>query len=160
MYSTSLCFFWHLLQPNWSIFSDTVSLQTFGKIPQSTTFSFDNSDLPIFKHRYFKDYKLIRDVFQKYSVVHEISAVKNSVSTYVCYTPDGLFWCSNYFSKQCFWKFLIFVFCNFALRTKKNSNLKFMFIRVMKSYYHYLQNFKRLFEDFIEEIWCIASYPV
>ena len=39
------------------------------------------------------DYKLLKELFQKYFVVHEHSAVKNSLSTYVlCYAPDGLFW--------------------------------------------------------------------
>ena len=34
--------------------------------------------------------------FQKCCVVHEQSAVKNSVSAYVCYAPDGLFWLNLY----------------------------------------------------------------
>ena len=33
-----------------------------------------------------------RSFSKKYFVVHEQSAVENSLSTYVCYTPDGLFW--------------------------------------------------------------------
>ena len=35
-------------------------------------------------------------IFQKYFVVHEQSAVENSFSTYICYTPDGLFWLNLY----------------------------------------------------------------
>ena len=36
--------------------------------------------------------------FQKYFVVHvhKRLAVNNSFSTYVCYTPDGLFWLNLY----------------------------------------------------------------
>ena len=37
------------------------------------------------------DYKFIKDFIQKYFVVYEQSAVKNSLITYVCYDPDGLF---------------------------------------------------------------------
>ena len=38
------------------------------------------------------DYIFFISFFQKYFVVHEQSAVKNSFSTYyVCYAPDGLF---------------------------------------------------------------------
>ena len=36
------------------------------------------------------DYKHLQEYFQKYFVIHERSAVKNSFSTNVCYTPDGL----------------------------------------------------------------------
>ena len=42
------------------------------------------------------DYKLLQKFFQKYFVVHEQSAVENSLSTYVCYAPDGLFWLNLY----------------------------------------------------------------
>ena len=42
------------------------------------------------------DYKLLKEFFQKYFVVHERSAVKNSFSTYVCYALDGLFWLNLY----------------------------------------------------------------
>ena len=39
------------------------------------------------------EYKLLWVFFQKHFIVlHERFAVKNSISTYVCYTPDGLFW--------------------------------------------------------------------
>ena len=34
--------------------------------------------------------------------MHERSAVKNSVSTYMCYTPDGLFWLNLYRRSQYF----------------------------------------------------------
>ena len=44
------------------------------------------------KKRKDVDYKLLKKYSQKYFVVHEQSAVKNLFSTYVCYTPDGLFW--------------------------------------------------------------------
>ena len=33
---------------------------------------------------------------KKHFVVHELSAVENSFSTNVCYTPDGLFWLNPY----------------------------------------------------------------
>ena len=39
-----------LLRPNCTIICGTVSLQIFGRIPKSTTFSFDSNDLSIFKH--------------------------------------------------------------------------------------------------------------
>ena len=42
------------------------------------------------------DYTLLLEFFQKYFVVYEQSAVENSYSTYVCYTPDGLFWLNLY----------------------------------------------------------------
>ena len=48
------------------------------------------------KKRKDVDYKLLKDFFQKYFVVHEQSAVENSFSTYVCYAPDGLFWLNLY----------------------------------------------------------------
>ena len=35
-------------------------------------------------------------VFSKMFVLHEQSAVKNSLSTYVCYALDGLFWLNLY----------------------------------------------------------------
>ena len=41
---------WHLLRPNWSIIRGTVSLKKIGRIPKSTIFSFDESDLSILKH--------------------------------------------------------------------------------------------------------------
>ena len=44
------------------------------------------------KKRKDVDYKLLKEFFQKYFVVHEQSAVENSFSTQVCYGPDGLFW--------------------------------------------------------------------
>ena len=56
------------------------------------------------KHK-FMDYKLLLEFFQKYLIADERSAVKNSFSTYVCYTPDGLFWLNLYF-KAPFFKFL------------------------------------------------------
>ena len=45
----------------------------------------------IWKHKDL-DYKLFKELFQKYFLVHERSSVKNSVSLYVSCTPDGLFW--------------------------------------------------------------------
>ena len=48
------------------------------------------------KMRKDMDYKLLKEFFQKYFVVHEQSAVDNSFSTYVCYSPDGLFWLNLY----------------------------------------------------------------
>ena len=50
------------------------------------------------KKRKDVNYKLIYNFFQKYFVVHERWAVKISVSTCVCYTPDGLFWWNLYLS--------------------------------------------------------------
>ena len=47
------------------------------------------------------DYKLLQEFVQKYFVVHELSAVENSFSTYVCYTPDGLFWLNLYPDSFC-----------------------------------------------------------
>ena len=44
------------------------------------------------KKRKDVDYNLLREVFQKYFVVNEQSAVKSSFSTCVRYEPDGLFW--------------------------------------------------------------------
>ena len=44
------------------------------------------------KKRKDVDYKLRIEFFQKYLVVYERSAVKNSSSTYVCYAPDVSFW--------------------------------------------------------------------
>ena len=44
-YSTCLRFFLHLIRLNWSIIRDAVSVWTFGRIPKSTTFSFETSDL-------------------------------------------------------------------------------------------------------------------
>ena len=41
-------------------------------------------------------YKLLYDSIQKYLVVHEQWAVKNSFRTYVCYGLDGLFWLNLY----------------------------------------------------------------
>ena len=45
------------------------------------------------------DYNFLQEFFQKYFVVHEQSAVKNSPSTYVCYALDGLFWLHLYVPK-------------------------------------------------------------
>ena len=42
------------------------------------------------------DYKLLYESFQKYFVVHEWSAVKNSFIAYVYYAPDVLFWTELY----------------------------------------------------------------
>ena len=39
----SLRFYWHLLRPNWSIIRVTASLETFGRIPKLTTFSYKDS---------------------------------------------------------------------------------------------------------------------
>ena len=80
---------------------------TIGRIPKSTIFSFDNSNLSFFKkvlqqritlpliidqfvrkkhQKKHKDFKLLQKFFQKYFVVHERSAVKNLFSTiYVQY---------------------------------------------------------------------------
>ena len=38
------------------------------------------------------NYKLLYEFFQKSAVLHGHSAIENSLSTYVCYDPDGLFW--------------------------------------------------------------------
>ena len=38
-----------------------------------------------------ENYKLLLEIFQKYFALHEQSTVKNSFSTYVCYSLDGLF---------------------------------------------------------------------
>ena len=43
------------------------------------------------KKRKNVNHKLLSQFFQKYFFVHDRLAVKKSVSTYVCYTPDGLF---------------------------------------------------------------------
>ena len=43
------------------------------------------------KKRKDVDFKLLSEFYQKYFVVNEWLAVKNSASTYVCYDPDGLF---------------------------------------------------------------------
>ena len=48
------------------------------------------------KKRKDVDYKLLYGFFQKHFFLHERLAVKNSVSTYVCYAPDGLFWLDLY----------------------------------------------------------------
>ena len=48
------------------------------------------------KKRKDVDCKLLQEIFQKYVVVHEQSAVENSFITYVCYAPDGLFWLNLY----------------------------------------------------------------
>ena len=37
-------------------------------------------------------YQLLKEFVQKYIVVHELWAGKNSFSTYICYTLDVLFW--------------------------------------------------------------------
>ena len=42
-------------------------------------------------------------------VVHEWSAVKNSFITYVCYTPDGLFWLNLYVQVIIVWARNIFM---------------------------------------------------
>ena len=42
------------------------------------------------------DYKFFLSL--KKNVVHHCSAVKNSLSTNVCYAPDGLFWLNLYLS--------------------------------------------------------------
>ena len=44
------------------------------------------------KKRKDVNYKLLLYFSRKYFVVHKQSAVKNSSSTQVCYTPDCLFW--------------------------------------------------------------------
>ena len=44
-------------------------------------------------------YQLLSEFVQKYFVVHELWAGKNSLSTYVCYTLDVLFWWAVYVSK-------------------------------------------------------------
>ena len=59
------------------------------------------------------DYKPSIRVFQKYFVVHEHSAVKNSFSTYVCYAPDGSFWLNLYVLK-------------FMLKLKQNAAVFFV----------------------------------
>ena len=48
------------------------------------------------KKRKDVNYKLLEEFFQKYFGVNEQTTVKNSFSTYVCYTPDGLFWLNLY----------------------------------------------------------------
>ena len=48
------------------------------------------------KKRKDVEYKLLLELFQKYFVVHEQSAVKNSFSAYVCNARDGLFWLNLY----------------------------------------------------------------
>ena len=45
-------------------------------------------------------YKLLYEFFQKYFVVREQSAVENSISTYICYAPDGLFWLNLYLTRN------------------------------------------------------------
>ena len=50
------------------------------------------------KKRKDVDYKPLEEFFQKNCVINEQSAVKNSFSTYVCYSPDGLFWLNLYFN--------------------------------------------------------------
>ena len=63
-------------------------------------------------------YKFLLNLFQWYFVVYKLWAVKNSVSTYVCYAPDSLFWTVLYvlnkfltadrsFTTIYFWKNLI-----------------------------------------------------
>ena len=37
------------------------------------------------------EYEVLKEFFQNHFVVNEQSAVEHSFSTYVCYTPDGLF---------------------------------------------------------------------
>ena len=43
------------------------------------------------KKRKDVDYKLLLEFFQNYFAVHELSAVENSFSTYVCYAPKVYF---------------------------------------------------------------------
>ena len=45
------------------------------------------------------NYKLLYEFVQKYFVLHEHSAIEISLSTYVCYDPDGLFWLNLYLPK-------------------------------------------------------------
>ena len=44
-------------------------------------------------------YKLLWEFFQKYFVLQQKWAVKNSFSTNVCYAPDDLFWLNLYHVK-------------------------------------------------------------
>ena len=53
------------------------------------------------KKRKDVDYNLLLEFFQKYFVVHEQLAAKNSFSTFVCYAPDGLFWLNLYKTLLC-----------------------------------------------------------
>ena len=92
--------------------------QFFERIPKSTTFDqFGRKRCQ--KKRKDVDYNLLLDFFQKYFVVHEQSAVKNTFSTYVCYAPDVFFgWICNVellyaersprqvLLSNCFWFFL------------------------------------------------------
>ena len=52
------------------------------------------------KKRKDVDYNLLLEFFQKYFVVHEQLAAKDSFSTYVCYAPDGLFWLNLYHTEK------------------------------------------------------------
>ena len=61
----------------------------------------DSNNWPIWTQKVPKEASRCRlqtfiKVFQRYSVVHEQSAVENWFSTYVCYAPDGLFWLNLY----------------------------------------------------------------
>ena len=102
LYSTSLRFFWHILCPNWSTIRDSVRLQTFRRIwnwshfPLKTailsfSYNFQRLTLPRIidqfrrkmcqKKRKDVSYQLLWEFFQKYFVLHELSAVKNLFST-------------------------------------------------------------------------------
>ena len=84
-----------LYQKNFRVFTETRKKKN---LPYST------------RHRWFGrkrcqkkrkdvDYKLVWQFFQHF-VVHEWSAVKHFFNTYICYTPDRLFWLNLYLSSE------------------------------------------------------------
>ena len=123
MYLTSFHFFWQLFRSNWSIIWGTGRFQTFRRIRNRLhflqkqrfyrfqTFFKDSLCLQRLTNLDAKDAKrsvkmwatyFYKSFFHKYFAVYEWSAVKNSLSTYICYTPDGLFWMNLYVKRDHF----------------------------------------------------------
>ena len=74
-----------------------------------------------------------KSFFQKYFFVHEQSAVKNSFSTCVCYSPDGLFWLNLYLK-------LLDVFHNRFL-TRNNEKVTESLHRMLNLFWTFLDYF-------------------